>query len=255
MTEASDLGTNTTPPALKGKGDGGAWALWETIAQGRPEFGRPAAFADHVDESKWVSFTATQTDPAFFDLMRDFTRQCAGRRRPGHLRRLALADVDRAAAPAALHRPAQGGERVLGLRPPCRQARRLRRQADGRLFRPRTDDRTPRPTAHRGRGGAHPERHPRHPLHDALHHQPVPAAGQGRSAGGDAKGWTNLGFVGQFVELPDDVVFTVEYSIRAAQAAVSALLDLDKRPLPVYKGEFNPGVLIKAFTALHDLHS
>jgi hypothetical protein len=28
------------------------------------------------------------------------------------------------------------------------------------------------------------------------------------------KGWTNLGFTGQFRELPDDVVFTIEYSIR-----------------------------------------
>jgi len=64
----------------------------------------------------------------------------------------------------------------------------------------------------------------------------------------------NLGFVGQFVELPDDVVFTVEYSIRSAQAAVSRLLDLDKEPPPVYKGQFRPGVLFKAFKALHDLH-
>jgi oleate hydratase len=41
----------------------------------------------------------------------------------------------------------------------------------------------------------------------------------------------NLGFVSQFVEIPDDVVFTVEYSIRAAQMAVYSLLSID-RPIP-----------------------
>ena len=68
------------------------------------------------------------------------------------------------------------------------------------------------------------------------------------------EGWYNLGFVGQFVELPDDVVFTVEYSIRSAQAAVSRLLGLKTEPPPVYKGQIMPGVLFKAFKALHDLH-
>jgi oleate hydratase len=41
------------------------------------------------------------------------------------------------------------------------------------------------------------------------------------------RGWTNLGFTGQFCELPDDVAFTIEYSIRSAMAAlVSRLLRL-----------------------------
>ena len=49
-------------------------------------------------------------------------------------------------------------------------------------------------------------------------------------------------------------MFTVEYSIRSAQTAVAELLGLKDRPPPVYKGQFNPGVLLKAFAALHDLH-
>lgn len=44
-------------------------------------------------------------------------------------------------------------------------------------------------------------------------------------------GWKNLAFMGQFCELPEDVVFTVEYSVRSAQAGVYALLGL-KRELP-----------------------
>ena len=41
----------------------------------------------------------------------------------------------------------------------------------------------------------------------------------------------NLAFVSQFVEIEDDVVFTVEYSGRAAQIAVYALLGIE-RPIP-----------------------
>jgi oleate hydratase len=66
-------------------------------------------------------------------------------------------------------------------------------------------------------------------------------------------GSKNLAFIGQFCELPEDVVFTVEYSIRSAQAAAYALLGLKREPPAVYKGQFNPRVLYKAFIALHDL--
>lgn len=67
------------------------------------------------------------------------------------------------------------------------------------------------------------------------------------------EGWINLAFVGQFCELPDDVVFTVEYSVRAAQTAVYSLLGLNRKPPAVYKGIYDPRVLYRAFITLHDL--
>jgi oleate hydratase len=45
------------------------------------------------------------------------------------------------------------------------------------------------------------------------------------------KGSKNLAFVSQFVEIPEDVVFTVEYSVRVAQMAVYELCGIDK-PIP-----------------------
>ena len=69
------------------------------------------------------------------------------------------------------------------------------------------------------------------------------------------KGSRNLALMGQFCEMPDDVVFTVEYSIRSAQTAVYALLDLKREPPAVYQGKFDPRVLYKAFMALHDLNA
>jgi oleate hydratase len=69
------------------------------------------------------------------------------------------------------------------------------------------------------------------------------------------KGSRNLGFTGQFCELPHDVVFTVEYSVRSAQTAVYELLGLKRQIPAVYQGKFDPRVLFKAFMALHDLHA
>jgi oleate hydratase len=46
-------------------------------------------------------------------------------------------------------------------------------------------------------------------------------------------GSTHFAFISQFVEIPDDVVFTVEYSVRAAQIAVYELLGIDRKIPPV----------------------
>jgi oleate hydratase len=65
------------------------------------------------------------------------------------------------------------------------------------------------------------------------------------------KGSTNLAFLGQYSEQPDDVVFTVEYSVRSAQIAVDSLLKLEKKPSPFYKGQHDPRVLFAALETLH----
>lgn len=43
------------------------------------------------------------------------------------------------------------------------------------------------------------------------------------------RGSKNLAFISQFVEIPDDVVFTVEYSVRAAQMAVYELMGINRQ--------------------------
>ncbi|MDR3511436.1 MAG: oleate hydratase [Caulobacteraceae bacterium] len=254
MTEASSLGTNDAAPTLSGKREGGAWSLWETIAQGRPEFGRPSAFDDHVDQSKWVSFTATQSDPTFFEKVRDFSGNV-----PGEGGLITFADSSWLMSIVLPHQPHfigqpkdvnvfwgyglyvdKPGDFVRKPMSAC-TGRELMTELLGHL---RIGPETPR-------------------ILDTTIAIPcmmpfITSQFLRRSRGDRPavvpEGWSNLGFVGQFVELPDDVVFTVEYSVRSAQAAVAELLGLKTTPPPVYKGQFNPRVLVDAFAALHDLH-
>ena len=78
MTAGSRTGSMDKAPALGTKKDGGSWMLWETIARHNPEFGRPSVFDDHIDDSKWESFTVTFYNPTFFALMEKFTGNAAG---------------------------------------------------------------------------------------------------------------------------------------------------------------------------------
>lgn len=57
---------------------------------------------------------------------------------------------------------------------------------------------------------------------------------------------TNFAMISQFVEIPEDMVFTEEYSVRAARIAVYTLLGISKQIEPVTPYWKQPEVLIKA---------
>jgi oleate hydratase len=60
----------------------------------------------------------------------------------------------------------------------------------------------------------------------------------------------NFAFLGQFCELPDDTVFTVEYSVRSAQTAVYALCDVARPVPPMYRGFEDPRVALQSLVTL-----
>jgi oleate hydratase len=60
------------------------------------------------------------------------------------------------------------------------------------------------------------------------------------------KGSTNLGLIGQYVEMPKDIAFTIEYSVRSAWEAINTLLKRGPAPPPVYQGMLDPGALFDA---------
>ena len=58
-------------------------------------------------------------------------------------------------------------------------------------------------------------------------------------------GARNFAFLGQYVEIPEDVVFTVEYSVRSAMHAVYGLFDVERRIPGIYHASTHPGVALR----------
>jgi oleate hydratase len=251
ITEASSLGSTHTSPALNGKRDGGAWTLWETIAAKRPGLGRPTVFDDHIDESKWVSFTATLHDPEFFATVRERTGNV-----PGEGGLVTFADSNWLASIVLPHQPYFIGQ------PPDVQVfwgYGLHVDKLGNFVRKTLSACTgaeilTEVLGHLGidaKSGAVLQKATVIPCM-----MPFITSGFLRRAPGDRPpvvpdGSDNLAFVGQFCELPGDVVFTVEYSVRSAQTAVYALLGIKREPPAVYRGYHDPRTLVEAFSALH----
>ncbi len=230
MTDASSLGSMNTAPIKRTKADSGGWTLWEKLAAGRPEFGNPATFNDCIAQSSWESFTVTLKNHAFFDEMNRFSGNEAGTgglvtfRDSNWLMSIVLAHQ-----PHFLNQPADVqvfwgyallpdriGNFVPKAMDECTGAEILRELCGHLRFDLEVFEsancipcRMPYITSM-----FMPRVHGDRPL-------PVP------------HGSRNLAFISQFVEIADDVVFTVEYSVRAAQMAVYELLGIEREVPPV----------------------
>ncbi|MBC8751107.1 oleate hydratase [Paraburkholderia sp. WC7.3d] len=252
MTAASSLGGMDRPAPLETVDGTGAWSLWKNIAAGRPEFGDPSVFADHVDASKWLSFTVTLRDPTLFRLIRDLTGNVPGE---GGLITFPesnwLASIVLPHQPHFIDQPAdvqvfwgyglrvdQPGNFVDKPMQAC-TGREILTEILGHL----------KVKAESARILEHAVCIPC--MMPFITSQFLPRRRGDRPAV-VPDGWRNLAFIGQFCELPDDVVFTVEYSVRSAQNAVYALLGLDRAAPAVYKGRHDPRIVYKAFATLRD---
>jgi oleate hydratase len=252
MTAGSSLGGTHRAAVPNHDDSSGAWALWKTIAAGRSEFGHPSVFADHVDESSWLSFTATLHDPTLFRLVRDLTGNA-----PGEGGLITFPESNWLASIVLPHQPHF-----------IDQPRDVEVFWGYGLFVDRPGNFVDKPMAEcTGReimtellGHLRIQAQAPRILDDAICIpclMPFITSQFLRRKRGDRphvvpEGWANLAFVGQFCELPDDVVFTVEYSVRSAQTAVYKLLDLDRTAPAVYKGQHDPRVMYRAVSALHD---
>jgi oleate hydratase len=251
MTAGSRFGTMDAAPELVATPKGGTWLLWENLAEGRSEFGRPAAFDSDVDRSKWTSFTITLHDPTFLRLVRDFTGNV-----PGEGGLITFAQSNWLASIVIPHQPhfigqPEGVEVCWGYG--------LTVDAPGNFV-----------------GKPMSACSGREIMTEILGHLGIVEEAPGILASsicipcmmpyitsqfmpraiGDRpqvipQDYGNLALLGQYCEMKDDVVFTVEYSIRSAQTAVYALLGLDRKPPAVYQGKFDARVLAQAFLTLH----
>lgn len=226
MTDASSLGSMAIAPKKLTKEDCTSWSLWEKLAAENLDFGNPAAFNSCIAESVWESFTVTLKNSKFFDLVANFSGNQAG---TGGLITFKdsnwLMSIVLAYQPHFINQPQDVQvfwgygllpDRVGNFVPKpmdeC-NGEEILRELCGHL---RFDLDT------LGTVNCIPCRMPyitsmfmpRLPTDRPL---PIPRSSK------------NLALISQFVEIPDDVVFTVEYSIRAAQMAVYEFLDIDRK--------------------------
>jgi len=228
MTDASTLGSMHEAPAKNGKSASKAWALWENLAARQAGFGNPAVFTASIAESDWQSFTVTLKDPAFFEKMFAFTGNEAGTgglvtfKDSNWLMSVVLANQPHfAGQPADVQVfwgyalfPDRIGNYVAKPMSDCSGEEILKELCGHLRFDAKVFD----------QANCIPCRMPYITsmfMARCCADRPLPVPRESR----------NLAFVSQFVEIPDDVVFTVEYSVRAAQMAVYELFGV-KRPVP-----------------------
>lgn len=57
---------------------------------------------------------------------------------------------------------------------------------------------------------------------------------------------TNLGLIGQYVDMPKEIAFTIECSVRSAWEAIRTLLKRGPAPPAVYQGQYDPTAVLAA---------
>ena len=246
MTDGAVFGAaNAAPPVPTGPLP--AWEFWDQLAQSAPGFGRPQTFLAERHRTEWQSFTLTLKNGAFgaylSSLRRDATWPSALVSLVGSPWRLALLQIKQ---PHFRGQP-EGTEVIWGYA--------LRQDLPG-LFCgvPMTEATGPQildeiagflrmdaETRTRVYGEA-TVIGCRMPL---ITSQFLPRA-KGDRPEIRADGAVNYACMGQFVELPHDTVFTVEYSVRSAWHAVASLNPGGPPPPPVLRPDLDPALIARA---------
>ena len=240
VADSRQGGMKKVPELATDKRDG-AWSLWEKMAHKVHGVGDPAAFCSNVNQTRWVVFTITTKGPLFAEKVRNYSKV----KIQGEQHILSCVDSNWG----------------LGLHVP---------------FQPHFRNQSPDTTVMLGYGlygntrgnyieKTMPEATGEELLTELVYHlgfmddldeivnvtvsipTTLPYATSHFSPRKISdrppvvpEGSTNLALLGQFVEIPDDCVFLVDYSVRSAQTGVYQLLNVDRELTPVYTGVTNP---------------
>jgi oleate hydratase len=252
VADSREGGMNNVPELVTDNRDGG-WSLWKKMANKVPDMGNPGAFCSNVDQTKWVVFIMTTKGPLFAEKIRNYSRVKV----QGEQHILSCIDSNWG----------------LGIHIP---------------FQPHFKNQSPDTTVIFGyalygntKGNyikkTMPESTGEELLTELVYHMgfmeeldeikkvtvsiptTLPYGTSQFSPRRNAdrprvvpKGSTNLALLGQFVEIPKDCVFLVDYSTRSAQIGVYKLLNVDRELTPVHMGIYNPFHWVRALLTLRN---
>jgi oleate hydratase len=249
-SQAADRSAGTmtmAPPAPPNPGQ--SWALWSRLAQGRRDFGNPDKYfgAPRIADSQWVTFTVTTNGAEFVERI----TKLLGGVEPGCGGLQTLRDSGWVISFSIFHQPEVLGQPKdtyvwwgYGLHPErkgtfvqksmdqCTGAEILEEVLRNLKFDDQLDTIM------------------RSSICIPCNLPYVNNIWLQRSRGDRPlvvpEGSTNLGLIGQYVELEQDIAFTFEYSTRSAWEAIHQLLKRGPPPPPVYQGQTDPKGLLAA---------
>ncbi|WP_069660454.1 oleate hydratase [Arcticibacter eurypsychrophilus] len=246
ITDNANLGNYHTPARYL-PNEPVSGVLWSNISRKKPGLGNPAPFFGKPDETKWYSFTATFKDNKMLKLIEDFSNN-----KPGSGALMSFVDSSwlmSIVVSAQPHFAAQLEDTTIlwgyGLYP----------DKIGDYIKKPMIDCTGEEILTELIHHLHFEAYETEIKDTVINVIPVmmpyvDALFQPRAKSDRPlvvpKGSTNLAFHSQFVEIADDMVFTEEYSVRAAKIAVYTLLGIDRKVIPVTPHNKNLAVLLKA---------
>lgn len=252
MTENTTRGDMDHPAILNRSDDKGCFSTWEKIAKKSPDFGHPEKFCGDIDKSKWLSFTITLKDD---DIVFPYIYNLTGDK-PGMGGLVTIKDSSWFMSwvvpkhPHFINQPDNVKvlwAYALNLDAPGDYVNKALSDCTGRemfeelLYHMGLKDRIPEILSHTI--NVIPSMMP------YITSQFMPRVAGDRPDVIPA-GSKNFGFLGQFAEVANDCVFTVEYSVRTAMMAVYGLMDLKKEVDPVYPSQYDIRVLINAVKTL-----
>lgn len=245
LTQNATMGTtNTVPRFERQTTDLGGFTVWEKLAAKDPKFGRPATFISTIEQSNWISFFVTITaDPTFFEFIEKKTDDKRG---TGGAITIVDSSWQISFVPYAKYFPDQPVDvDILWAYGQCSDvkgdfiAKPMRDCTGAELFAELLyhcglEQQIPQILTHSAVSSC---------LMPYITSQFMPRKISDRPKVIPAN-CTNLAFIGQFVELPGDVVFTVETSVRTAMMAVWGLTGLNKPMVPMHEPFYDVRVIV-----------
>lgn len=256
MTENSAQGSMTKPAELM-RDKGAVWKLWENIAKKHDAFGHPEVFCNHIDKTKWLSFTMTFKNSKMVDVIKNLTGNdpYSGKGATGSVVTFKdsnwLMSFTCSRQPHFMNQPkdvivlwAYGlfpdniGDFIKKKMSDCNGEELLREllyhlNIEEGQMQEIVDSAIVIPV-----------------MMPYITSQFMPRL-KGDRPEVVPEGSVNFAFLGQFAEIKDDCVFTVEYSVRSAVMGVYKLLKLDKEVPEVYPSRFDVRVLANAVKTLN----
>lgn len=246
MTDSATLG-DIKKPAPEPKELSMSGELWGKIAVKKAGLGNPEPFFGNVQETKWESFTVTCKGNQFLKMIEDYSGNIPG---SGALMTFKdsswLMSIVVAAQPHFRNQPMD--TTIFwgyGLYP----------DREGDYVKKPMKDCTGAEILKELIYQLHFEEHEKELMDSVVNVVPcmmpyIDAQFQPRAMSDRPavvpEGSTNFAMISQFVEIPEDMVFTEEYSVRAARTAVYTLFDIKKPIIPVTPYKRDPKVLAKA---------